>query len=57
VGLRAVLHGASPLAGVAAGFGVTICATLFALVCLPKGRAALHDLKNTFFLLVARRAA
>ncbi|MDT5271968.1 MAG: hypothetical protein QOH49_4154 [Acidobacteriota bacterium] len=57
VGLRNLMPGASPLTGVVASFGVTVCATLFALVCLPKGRAALHDLKNTFFLLVARRAA
>lgn len=57
VGLRAALPGVSPLVGVAAAFAVTVCASLFALVCLPKGRAALQDLKNTFFLLVARRAA
>lgn len=56
-GLRALIPSASPLAGLAAALVVTACATLFALVCLPKGRAALQDLKNTFFLLVARRAA
>lgn len=57
IGLRALIPSATPLAGLAAAFGATACATLFALVCLPKGRAALQDLKNTFFLLLARRAA
>lgn len=57
VGLRALIPAAPPLIGLTASLGVTLGATLFALVCLPKGRAALHDLKNIFFLLLARRAA
>ncbi|MET0648488.1 MAG: lipopolysaccharide biosynthesis protein [Pyrinomonadaceae bacterium] len=57
IGLRALIPSATPLVGLAVSLVVTVCATLFALVCLPKGRAALHDLKNTFSLLVARRAA
>jgi O-antigen/teichoic acid export membrane protein len=57
LGLRQVMTDASPLAGLAAGFGVTVCATLLALVVLPKGRAALQDLKGALFLLIARRAA
>lgn len=55
--LRALIPSVPPLAGLAASLGVTACATLFALVCLPKGRAALSDMKNIFFLLLARRAA
>jgi hypothetical protein len=57
VGLRGLLTDVSPLTGLAAGFGVTVCATLVTLVCLPKGRAALRDLKSTLSLLAARRAA
>jgi PST family polysaccharide transporter len=56
-GLRRLMPDAAPLAGLAAAFGVTICATLLALIALPKGRAALQDLKGALFLLLARRAA
>jgi PST family polysaccharide transporter len=56
-GLRALLAGVGPLAGLAAAFGVTVCVTLLTLAALPKGRTALHDFKSMFALLVARRAA
>jgi len=56
-GLRRVMPDVAPLAGLAASFGVTICATLLALIALPKGRAALQDLKGVLFLLITRRAA
>ena len=56
-GLRQLLTNVSPAVALAASFGVTVCATLLALVALPKGRAALLDLKNTLFLLIARRRA
>ncbi|HEU4593787.1 MAG TPA: lipopolysaccharide biosynthesis protein [Pyrinomonadaceae bacterium] len=56
-GLRQLMTGARPLVGLAASFGVTVVATVVALASLPKGRTALQDLKGTFFLLIARRAA
>jgi PST family polysaccharide transporter len=56
-GLRHLMPDVRPLVGLGVGFGVTVCTTLLALIALPKGRAALQDLKDTFFLLIARRVA
>jgi len=57
VGLRKLMPTASPAVGLAAACVVTACATLLALLSLPKGRAALRDLKGTLRLVVERRAA
>lgn len=57
VALRRLLPDVSPLVGLAAACGVTVCAALVALACLPAGRKALQDLKGTLFLLIARKAA
>ena len=54
--LRSLMSGAKPLTGLLIAFVVTTCTTLLTLFSLARGRAALQDLKSTFFLLVARRA-
>lgn len=56
-GLRGILPGVHPVAGLAAALGITACATLLVLASMPNGRTALQDLKSTLFLLVLRRAA
>lgn len=54
--LRNLVSGAQPLAGLVLALAVTVSITFLTLVSLNRGRAALQDLKSTFFLLMTRRA-
>jgi PST family polysaccharide transporter len=54
--LRGFISGDKPVMGLLLAFIVTASITFLTLICLARGRAALQDLKSTFFLLVTRRA-
>jgi PST family polysaccharide transporter len=54
--LRTLMGDVRPLAGLPVALVVTTSVTLLTLFSLARGRKALRDLKNTFYLLVARRA-
>jgi PST family polysaccharide transporter len=54
-GMRTFVIHVDPLVGLAAAFGLTACTNLAALISLPTGRAALHDLKSILLLLLVKR--
>jgi O-antigen/teichoic acid export membrane protein len=51
---RRVVGAVHPLAGLAAGFGLTVCVTFLLFALLPRGRSALRDLRSTVLVLAGR---